>query len=333
MIEAKLASYDVDLLRRDFSALITAANRKRPTPETFFATAPPTFVEPGIEQRWIFDYDVAARVAAIVKSLNVVASDTNRRLLRVLLGGVLTDVSNVTVSGKGRRYRAGWRARPRRSASDVDEAFRITVQKAVGDILRHANRPESRYSVIRGDARVLAHKLPPSDIAIFSPPYPNSFDYTDVYNIELWALGYLANAGANTQLRHSTLSSHVQIKRDFPEPPSGSPLLNRTVRRLESVRPNLWNPYIPSMVGAYFADMLNVLGAVSATLPRRAQLWLVVGDSRYSGVEVRVAEILAQLSSQIGCEVIMREPCRSMRASAQQGRAALSETLLVLARA
>ena len=84
-----MASYDVDTLRRDFAAVVKTANRKRPNPEMFFGGAPPTFVEPGLEQRWIFDYDVAARVAAIVQSLAVVANDTNRRLLRVLLGDIL----------------------------------------------------------------------------------------------------------------------------------------------------------------------------------------------------------------------------------------------------
>ena len=39
-------------------------------------------------------------------------------------------------------------------------------------------------------------KIGPHDLAVFSPPYPNSFDYTDVYNVELWAMGYLRNSDA-----------------------------------------------------------------------------------------------------------------------------------------
>lgn len=53
------------------------------------------------------------------------------------------------------------------------------------------------------------------DLAVFSPPYPNSFDYTDVYNIELWTLGYIRDAASNQRLRSATLSSHVQIGRKF----------------------------------------------------------------------------------------------------------------------
>src|SRR5437588_691130 len=87
-------------------------------------------------------------------------------LCKVVPSGVLTEISNITVSGKGRRYRMGWETRNRRNAADVDEAFRAAVKRAVGDILRHADRREPKYSVIRGDSRSIAQTLPPSDIAV-----------------------------------------------------------------------------------------------------------------------------------------------------------------------
>jgi len=45
-----------------------------------------------------------------------------------------------------------------------------------------------------GDGVAVTLAADPVDAAIFSPPYPNSFDYTDVYNLELWVLGYLDDA-------------------------------------------------------------------------------------------------------------------------------------------
>lgn len=332
LIEAKLTTYDVDMLARDFAALVRAANKRRLNPQKFFQGAPPTFVEPGVGGRWIFDAPVAARLAAYVASLSLIDNVPNQRLLRVLLGGVLIDMSNVVVSGKGRRYRRGWQDR-RKPAIDLDNAFCEAVEKAVGDILRYASRAERRFTVLRGDARRLVNKIRSVDIAIFSPPYPNSFDYTDVYNVELWGLGYLQQAQHNTRLRQATISSHVQIKRRFLQPPTGSSLLNRTVHGLQAERDNLWDNRIPDMVGAYFADMVQVLNAIVGRLPNKGQIWMVVGDSKYAGVPIPVADILVELAPSIGSRLVAKEPFRSMRTSVQQGNSpSLAETLLVLRR-
>jgi hypothetical protein len=332
LIEAKLTQYDVRGLARDLGALVKGANKRRLNALKFYASAPITFVEPGLDGRWIFNSAVAARIGAYVATLPSIENLENRRLFRVLLGGVLIDLSNVIISGKGRRYRRRWRERLV-TAADVDEALCRSVEAAVGDILRHAQRSEFSYSVLRGDARRLARRVRSVDIAIFSPPYPNSFDYTDVYNVELWALKYLTKADDNRSLRMSTLSSHVQIKRPFAAAPKSSPLLNQALRALKSNRDALWNPGIPDMVGAYFADMAATIQSIVEKLPNQGQIWMVVGDSRYAGISIPVADILSQLSKSMGCRLTTKEPFRSMRTSAQQGGSfSLNETLLVLSR-
>ncbi len=46
--------------------------------------------------------------------------------------------------------------------------------------LRSANLDSSGkdYVVLRGDSRELLGSIDEADLAVFSPPYPNSFDYT-----------------------------------------------------------------------------------------------------------------------------------------------------------
>lgn len=332
LIQAKLTKYDPNSLAPDFARWVRAANRLRVSPREFFAQAPSTFVEPGVDQRWIFNKPVAARVAAYVASLPSVKNEDNRRLFKVLLGGVLVSVSNVFINGKGRRYRRNWEARSV-SSRDVDEALCSSVERAVGDILRHGQRLEYRHRVVRGDARQLIKSIRNIDLAVFSPPYPNSFDYTDVYNVELWGLRYLESTSDNRALRTSTLSSHVQINRTYTVAPTQSALLNKTVRALRAREEDLWNRNIPEMIGAYFADMMETLKAIKARLPVKGQVWIVVGDSRYAGVSIPVARILAQLAPALGCEVVAKEPFRSMRTSAQQGgELGLDETLIILGR-
>lgn len=243
------------------------------------------------------------------------------------------EVSNVIVSGKGRRYRRNWEEQ-RKTARDLDDAFCAAVEVAVGDIVRHGARKEMAYSLLRGDCRsILKKRKTRYDLAVFSPPYPNSFDYTDVYNVELWALGYLKSPKANTQLRNSTLSSHVQIRREFLPAPQGSSALSHAMQKLDQVKEDLWDKSIPAMVGGYFADMSDVIDGLWSRLSKDAQMWMVVGDSRYAGVSIPVGTILAQMAQQSGKTVVNHEPFRSMRSSPQQGgQQSLSETLLVLSR-
>lgn len=332
LIRAKLARYDADHLARTFFSLCRGAKRHRGQHADILARLPPSFVQPGTADRWIFNALVAHQLAAYIAEIDKVTDDDERRLFRVLLGGLLIEVSNVVVNGKGRRYRRGWRQRGV-APEDVTAIFAARVQSAISDVYRFADRPRASAEVVLGDARAT---IPGQrfDIAVFSPPYPNSFDYTDVYNVELWSLGYLRTAADNRRLRQSTFTSHVQLQREYAAAPNGSPLLSQCVVALAEIRHELWSRWIPCMIGGYFHDLLTVLGTVKDGLHDGGRCWVVVGDSRYGGVFVPTGRILAELAAAAGWTVESAKPFRSMRSSAQHGgRSELAETLLVLGRA
>lgn len=328
VISAKLSTHDADALVRSFRKARTLANRRPDDVDALSSRLPATFVEPGVAGRWLFDKAVASRIASLLAAIDEEENEAHRRFLRVVLGGALIDVSNVVVSGKGRRYRRDWRGR-RRSASDVDAAFYERVERAITDVHRFAARPRIKTEVMQADARRMKLRRT-YDAAIFSPPYPNSFDYTDVYNVELWMLGYLNSATDNRALRESTITSHVQILRSFRKPPA-SLLLAHTVDELSERRDALWSRWLPDMVGGYFADLCDVLARVHAKLRPGGLCWIVLGDSRYGGVFVPTADIVTELALQTGWSIEVTEACRSMRSSPQHGgRQELPETLLVL---
>jgi hypothetical protein len=237
-------------------------------------------------------------------------------------------VSNIVVSGKGRRYRRNWRER-RRSPATVLKLFLERARTAAADVHQYRDRPNIETEVIHGDARDLTSDRQ-HDIAIFSPPYPNSFDYTDVYNVELWMLGYLKGAEDNRSLRLSTLTSHVQLHRDFTPPPEGSDSLDATLKRLEKVRGKLWNRWITAMIGAYFADLIAVLQGVRNALDVGGPCCVVIGDSSYGGVHIPTGRILEEVGQSTDWHLVSSEPVRAMRSSAQQGGGnGLTESLIV----
>lgn len=329
LIEAKLCTYDSDDLVRSLGWILRTAHLAKPSLKRF-ATLPPTFIESHTKERWIFNKPVAHQIAAYLDAIDALPEPSHRRFFKIQLGGMLVNVSNVVINGKGRRYRRNWVSRFI-SPHEIDTLFCERSQKAILEVHTHRFRKEQRYKLIRGDCRQVTAEIGLIDGTIFSPPYPNSFDYTDVYNVELWVLGYLSSAPDNRVLRESTLCSHVQIKRAFPIAPKGSKQLDLTMKRLMNTRNDLWSPWIPDMVGGYFHDMKLVLEGLYSQLASEGEAWAVVGDSQYAGVPVPTAEILAELAPTMGYKVVNVEAFRSMRASAQQGgQEELDETLIVL---
>lgn len=332
LIEAKLQKYDVTKLIQDLARVHRSVKEFKGPTRQLLGDAPSTFVEPGVDGRWIFDASIARRLLVYRQIIEQLENQTHRTLFRILLASIAVGVSNVVISGKGRRYRANW-SDYRANVSAVDKAFRDAAELAIQDIARFGRRAEDRYTLLRGDARSLVAKLPEAEFALFSPPYPNSFDYTDIYNVELWLLGYLSSGESNRALREATLRSHVQIKRSFDGDLPSSKLLKKTVSALKRNSDNLWNPHIPAMVGAYFVDLGKILSGLSETMARKADVMLVVGDSRYASVHVDVAAICAEMAPSLGFKVKTTRPIRAMRSSAQQGgHHILSETLIHLKR-
>jgi hypothetical protein len=212
----------------------------------------------------------------------------------------------------------------------IFEHYEQAVESAVLDVAAH-NFAGIPPSVIQGDSRSTLPRTQEAELVLFSPPYPNSFDYTDVYNVELWALGYLRSWDENRRLRNSTLSSHVQVKRAFDVAPAGSLRLERVLVELKEHADELWDRALPAMVGAYFAELSNIVAASATRLSEGGRIWMVVGDSRYAGIDIKVGQILAELADHLGLRLVSIEPFRSMRVSPQQGGSAgLDESLLVL---
>jgi hypothetical protein len=330
LIEAKLSAYDVKKLANGLGRVLST---RRPPPRKELLArlkhCPKTFIQPGVEGRYLFSREVAAEISLLYQRISRTRDANVKRLFKVLLTSITVDLSNVVVSGKGRRYRKNWEAR-KVTRKTVREEFEKTVLAAIYDIQRFTNRSSKQFKLLRGDSRQRIKEISSVDLAVFSPPYPNSFDYTDVYNVELWVGGYFRNDRDNRTLRADTLRSHVQIKREYAKSLKGSKLLDKTIAKLRLNADQLWNRSIPNMIISYFSDMLALLQDIAKSLVTGGRVYVVIGNSMYAGIEVDVGRILEQLAPKADLKFLNRTPFRSMRSSPQQGgRKELEESLLV----
>ena len=131
---------------------------------------------------------------------------------------------------------------------------------------------------------------------ITSPPYLNRYDYTRTYTLEL-ATEFVNSFQELKTIRYNTIRSHVEAKfgkSQFVK----SAILRECLTTLSNRQLN--NPQIPEMISGYFEDMYLVLRTIKRYLYVNGKVAFVVGTVRYSGVNIPVDIILADIGSQLG---------------------------------
>lgn len=122
------------------------------------------------------------------------------------------------------------------------------------------------------------------DLILTSPPYPNNIDYSEIYKLELWILGFIKSQEEFLKLRYSTLRSHPTFDRrpeldeDFiAEVKEGklSEIVGAVIARLE-LSGETWRV---KMLLAYFNDLWNAVRNYKKTLKRSGIAIFVIGNS------------------------------------------------------
>ncbi|MGH3778324.1 MAG: hypothetical protein ACRDRR_21715 [Pseudonocardiaceae bacterium] len=156
---------------------------------------------------------------------------------------------------------------------------------------------EPRADVVRvvlGDGRrpELAAEGEKFDWIIFSPPYPNNIDYTEVYKTEAWALGFYETAAEMRAQRMGTIRSHPSVK--FPDAywyekhDTLREETNRILQPLLDVVPkDRYRFGRVQILRGYADDMLQVLTRCRALATDSGFLAFVVGNSVHGSKDQR----------------------------------------------
>jgi hypothetical protein len=259
-----------------------------------------TLVERKGLEKWLLNGGVGRRFEELRTAINRLSPRAVGDLLLLALMSSIESVSNARKDGKCWRYKRGWKQRAY-SASDLDNAFAGQILLYADDV-RSCPRLNGSVKITQGDARRLTKLAALSrdakyDAILTSPPYLNSFDYTDIYRPELLLLKKARNAEELRDLRFSTLRSHVQVAWSRSDP-LNIPLLQQKV--LDVGRAALWCGRIPDMINAYFVDLDRVIKECALRLKPSAPAGFVVADSAYVGVVIPVGLILCEILERRG---------------------------------
>jgi DNA modification methylase len=297
-----------------------------------------TLFEKKGREKWIFNRPVAWGLFDILDEIEKLPDEAGiycKLLLKVSLASILLEVSNVFRNGKCLSYRPNWE-RNGTSRKDVHKKFigfcREVILADLERIKAEEIIIENQPFCINGDARKLIRDLKDEslDLVITSPPYLNSRDYTDIYRLELWILGYLKSYAEQIELRKSTLRSHVQIAWPHIEETFKNNRLEKVIKQLAKNRESLWNSSIPEMIKGYFTDMNEILKSLYAKLRKNSKVYIIVGNSSYQKLSIETDFILAEIAQMNKFGLNEIRVARYLKSSGQQSSKKLRESIIVL---
>ena len=267
------------------------------------------------QHRGLFNQSVLKGFRGAWRSLEP-APDTTRKLLRLCLLRSILDCANFSRDGKALRYRETLIER-QFGRKDLDAAFSCRVADLVTDISSdHVALVSPHIELADSRSKPLEH-FRGFKLCVTSPPYLNSFDYTDVYRPELFLGEFVRSPQDLRELRHRTVRSHVQASWKLPVESDFGPMFLECHEAIKAKRARLWDKRIPEMVQGYFEDIRVVLGALRSVARPDAVVWLVVSTSAYAGVEIPVDLIVAHLGTQVGWSLREVRVLRHLRSSGQ----------------
>ncbi len=294
--KAKLVNANLNEFNKLKDKVFISADKGKLSPLLKYST----FSEKGNNSKWLFNSKVLnsfeGGLLEVEKNKNKISN-----LFKLSLIGAALDNSNAVKDGKCLKYRTNWEAFKFDKYSFLD-ALSNRIYQIEEDIFSEKKTIYGKSKIFVGDSReTIDNKLTDKfKLCITSPPYLNSFDYTDVYRPELF-LGRFVDSSLNLQkLRAKTLRSHVEMKLKTPIRDDFGSIYSGVMQKIEKKKELLWDNQIPQMIQGYFEDIQLILQKLRAKALDEAQLWIVVSNSAYVDTEIPVDLIIGEIGSKSG---------------------------------
>jgi DNA modification methylase len=294
--DAKVKNAEVSELNKIESKLFKSIEKGKSSPLLGFST----FSETNELEKWLFNDAILNSFEGGWQLSKSISSNNVRKLVRLALISSAMQNCNATKDGKCLRYRDSWKKNEYDKDSFV-ESLKLNLSNIKTDIQEKPIQAKSK--IIKGDCRNIlqtSNELNKFKLCVTSPPYLNTFDYTDIYRPELFLGKFIQGSQMLYDLRLETVRSHVQAKWEEPTLSNFGLLYEQAMKHINENKENLMHKNIPMMIQAYFEDMLNILKLLKTNATKDAQIWFVVSNSGYAGLEVPVDLIIGDIASKAG---------------------------------
>ncbi len=293
--DAKLKSSSNASIDKAFEGIIKASKKKSNSDLIGFST----FSKTSEIEKWLFNKTVLNNFDAGWKTIKNIQSYDLRKITKLALIISAMDNCNAIKDGKCLRYRDGWQNNNFNRKSFLESLYNNfeIIKKDIEDAPLL-----SRATILNGDARrqLKSNSIEKFKLCITSPPYLNTFDYTDIYRPELFLGKFINDNEQLYNLRLKTVRSHIQAKWNNPLLKDFGLLYEQSIQHINAHKDQLMHKNIPLMVQAYFEDMFNILKLLKLKAQKDAELWLVVSNSAYANKEIPVDLIIGDLGSEAG---------------------------------
>lgn len=237
-----------------------------------------------------------------------------RNLLKLGWLACLEPLCNYRKAGNGLKIRKYVKPRVL-TCKDARQMLTEEYQNIYTDLME--NKEERRAQIYNESCLHMGRYIADESIEgiIFSPPYANCFDYTEIYKLELWFGDFVSEYSDLKKLRRSSLHSHLNGDLKVDAAPK-SRVLTELLSELE--HKELWDKKIPKMLQLYYDEMFQVIDESYRVLADKGFCCIVVGNSAYGGVVFPADLLLAEYAQRAGFTVDKVEVDRYIITSSQQ---------------
>jgi hypothetical protein len=228
---------------------------------------------------------------------------------------------------------------PAKPDAPVISLWLDNIRTMVRDLEDLPEENATSATVYRADARNVADILPANsvDAVITSPPYPNEKDYTRTTRLESVLLGFIRSKQDLRALKKELIRSNTRgvYKADTDDHlVAGHAEIERIAaaiekRRIELHKDSGFERLYARVTKLYFGGMVKHLSGLRRVLRPNAQLAYVVGDqASYLRVMIRTGQLLADIATSLGYEVVGTDLFRTRLSTAT--REQLREEVILL---
>jgi hypothetical protein len=274
-------------------AAVAAADRRRP------AARFPDFPV----RDWAFNAGVLGQLCRLGTVIGEADPGIERDLVRLALLTTVEQVSQAIKDGTSLRRRRPGR-RPGRwgadwTAAQVRASFLAKAERIALDV--GAGPPVGLSCCHLGDARGLPTSIGADSVSVacFSPPYPNRYDYTANYQLEL-GFGFCDSREELRALRRAQFRSHLECPWPERRTIASDALDEFLAALLASRRRGDESGRVFRMVAGYFEDMAQVLGELARVVRTGGHVAVVVANQVFAGEELPTDLIIAKLAEDTG---------------------------------